>query len=175
MRFAIIGNSGSGKSTLAQELASLHRLASLDLDTIAWEPGKVAEPREPAAACSDVARFCNSNQRWVIEGCYASLMKIALLHAPALLFIDPGREACLANCRDRPWEPHKYKSKQAQDEKLEFLLRWVREYYRRHDDQSLSAHQDLFQGYPGPKRKLTRRVERNEMEDLKSLCLNAGH
>jgi energy-coupling factor transporter ATP-binding protein EcfA2 len=37
MRIAVIGNSGSGKSTLARQLAAVHALASLDLDTIAWD------------------------------------------------------------------------------------------------------------------------------------------
>ena len=61
---------------------------------------------------------------------------------------------CLAHCRARPWEPHKYPSKQEQDGKLEFLLAWVREYYTRQGDLSLSAHQALFDNYGGPKRKL---------------------
>jgi adenylate kinase family enzyme len=171
MRFVILGNSGSGKSTLARELASMHRLASLDLDTVAWEPGKVAESRDPAAAVSDVARFCESNQNWIVEGCYTGLAQVALLRAPALLYLEPGLEICLANCRDRPWESHKYQTKQAQDEKLDFLLLWVSEYYRREGDQSLAAHQRLFESYAGPKRKLTRRVERNELDGLTRLYL----
>ena len=45
--------------------------------------------------------------------------------------VEPGREQCLANCRARPWEPHKYASKAQQDEKLAFLLDWVAAYYER--------------------------------------------
>jgi putative acetyltransferase len=45
MRVAILGNSGSGKSTLARQLTDQHGLAVLDLDTIAWVPGKIAVPR----------------------------------------------------------------------------------------------------------------------------------
>jgi adenylate kinase family enzyme len=171
MRFVVIGNSGSGKSTLAGEVASMHGLASLDLDTVAWEPGKIAESRDPAAAVSDVARFCDSNPNWIVEGCYAGLAQVALLRAPALLYLEPGLETCLANCRGRPWESHKYQTKQAQDEKLEFLLLWVGEYYRREGDQSLAAHQRLFESYEGPKRKLTRRVERHELAGLIRLYL----
>ena len=55
--------------------------------------------------------------------------------------------------------PHKYKSRREQDEKLEFLLSWVREYYVREGDLSLVAHQALFDAYAGPKRKLISRVE----------------
>ena len=82
---------------------------------------------------------------WVVEGCYASLVAESLAFGPTLVFLDPGIEACLAHCRQRPWEPHKYPSKTAQDEKLAFLLDWVRDYAQRDDDVSLKAHQSLFE------------------------------
>lgn len=158
MRIAIVGNSGSGKSTLAAQIAACHALRSLDLDAVAWEPGRVAVPRDPAEASRDVASFCEGEARWVVEGCYASLVEAALRHGPILLFLDPGVEACLANCRDRPWEPHKYTSKAEQDERLAFLLSWAEEYYRREGEMSLGAHRALFESYPGPKLRVTGRV-----------------
>ncbi|BBL72220.1 hypothetical protein MoryE10_28260 [Methylogaea oryzae] len=154
MRIVILGNSGSGKTTLARRLAAGHGLATLDLDTVAWEPGKIAVPRDPAEAAADVKAFCESNDRRVAEGCYAGLIDAALAYSPTLLFLEPGVETCLSNCRNRPWEPHKYPSKEAQDEKLAFLLAWVSEYYSRDGDLSLRAHQALFDGYAGPKQKL---------------------
>jgi adenylate kinase family enzyme len=159
MPVAIIGNSGSGKSTLARRLAADRALPTLDLDTVAWEPNKIAVPRDHADAIADVKAFCETNKAWVIEGCYAGLVRAALQFSPTLLFLEPGVDACLSNCRNRPWEPHKYKSRREQDEKLEFLLSWVREYYVREGDLSLMAHQALFDDYLGPKRKLTTRVE----------------
>jgi adenylate kinase family enzyme len=166
MRIAIIGNSGSGKTSLARQFASNHGLVTLDLDTVAWEPGKVAVPRRQEHALSDVAAFCEANERWIVEGCYAGLVAAALSYSPLLLFVEPGVEACLANCRSRPWEPHKYKSKEEQDENLEFLLSWVREYYSRDGDLSLKAHQALFGGFPGAKRKLTERVTQELLDEL---------
>jgi adenylate kinase family enzyme len=154
MRIAVVGNSGAGKSTLAGQIAAAHSIASLDLDTVAWEPGRIAVPR-PADACSaDVNAFCASHERWVVEGCYAGLVGHALASSPILLFVDPGLDACLSNCRGRPWEPHKYASKAEQDEKLEFLLAWVGEYYSRDDELSLTTHRALFEGYRGPKLRL---------------------
>ncbi len=157
MRVAIVGNSGSGKSTLASQIAAAHGVASLDLDTVAWEPGKIAVPRSAEASAAGVRAFCSSHDRWIVEGCYARLVQQALEHSPILLLIDPGVEACVANCRNRPWEPHKYASKAEQDEKLTFLLSWVREYYSRDDDLSLTAHQSLFETYRGPKLRLAHR------------------
>lgn len=170
MRIAIFGNSGSGKSTLAQAIAATYGLRALDLDTVAWEPAKIAVPRAQAIAIADVNRFCEAHHGWVVEGCYGKLIEATLEHAPLLLFVEPGMEACLANCRSRPWEPHKYASKREQDEKLEFLLAWVGQYYSRNDDLSLVAHQALFDAYQGPKRKLTMRVEASRMGELAQLA-----
>jgi adenylate kinase family enzyme len=158
MRIAIVGNSGSGKSTLAREIAAAHSIVSLDLDTVAWEPGKIAVARPADAAAVDVRAFCSAHDSWVVEGCYAALVFQTVEQSPILLFIDPGVDACLANCRSRPWEPHKYGSKAEQDEKLEFLLSWVREYYSREGELSLSAHRSLFESYRGPKLRLAHRA-----------------
>lgn len=159
MRVAIIGNSGSGKSTLARQLATRFGAATLDLDTVAWEPGEVAVARPPADAVADVRSFCEVHDAWIVEGCYAALVEAVLPYAPSLLFLDPGVEVCLAHCQSRPWEPHKYPSKAAQDEKLAFLLDWVRAYYTRDDALSLAAHEALFHRYAGPKQRLAGRTD----------------
>ena len=152
MRTAIIGNSGAGKSTLARTLTSEKNTPLLDLDTIVWEPNQIAMPRDPAEVLLDLERFCNSNSSWVVEGCYANCIQAILQYEPELIFLDPGRDTCLSNCRNRPWEPHKYASKAEQDTKLEFLLQWVADYYERDGDMSYDAHRTLFETYPGPKR-----------------------
>lgn len=167
MRVAVIGNSGSGKSTLARYLAMECGLPMLDLDTVAWEPGKVAVPRDPRLARQDVDSFCQQSPGWVAEGCYADLVEVALLHGAQLLFLNPGREVCLQNCQSRPWEPHKYASKEAQDEKLPFLLAWVEEYETRDGPLSLRGHTALFDSYAGPKLRLVER--RSPAEVLRML------
>jgi adenylate kinase family enzyme len=157
VKVAILGNSGSGKSTLAGQLSQRLGVPVLDLDTVAWEPGKIAVPRDPAHARADVEAFCRGHEGWVIEGCYASLIAATLPHEPSLLWLDPGVAACVENCRNRPWEPHKYASKEQQDEKLEFLLQWVRGYDTRDDDMSRSAHRAVYDGYGGAKEHLLQR------------------
>jgi adenylate kinase family enzyme len=154
-RIVIIGNSGSGKSTLARKLSIDGKIATLDLDTIVWEPGKIAVPRTPEAAQADLEAFCNAHTDWIAEGCYGTLAAYALRWNPELIFVNPGEAACVANCRARPWEPHKYASKAEQDSKLEFLLTWVSDYYTRNDDMSLARHRAIFDAYTGPKREIT--------------------
>jgi adenylate kinase family enzyme len=154
MRIAIVGNSGSGKSTLARWLAERTGAALLDLDTVAWVPGQIAVPRALEDAENEVRAFCSRHKHWVVEGCYANLIHAALAFSPRLLFLNPGEEQCAANCRARPWEPHKYRSKDEQDTRLPFLLSWVGEYYRRGGEMSLAGHLSCFENYVGPKREL---------------------
>ena len=156
MNVSIIGNSGSGKSTLAARIARANGSRLLDLDCIFWEPGKVAVARPADAAAADLRQFCDVPARWVVEGCYAGLIGQSLHHGTCLVFLDPGLEQCLANCKARPWEPHKYRSKAEQDEKLEFLLQWVAAYYTRDGDMSWAEHQRLYDAYEGPKLHLQR-------------------
>jgi adenylate kinase family enzyme len=155
MRIAILGNSGSGKSTLALWLAARTRAPLLDLDTVAWEPGSIAVPRSANAAEDDVRSFCTTYSSWIIEGCYANLVHAGLQFRPRLLFLNPGERQCLENCRARPWEPHKYDSKEEQDKRLSFLLSWVSEYYMRAGEMSLSAHAACFNAYEGQRQELT--------------------
>lgn len=152
MRIAIIGNSGSGKSTLAERLAAGRDLDTLDLDTIVWEPGQIAVSRDVGLALADLHDFCRSRESWIVEGCYGNLVEASLAYGPELIFLNPGLSQCLSNCRARPWEDHKYASKEEQDSKLEFLLQWVADYYTRDGDMSLAGHEALFEHYSGPKR-----------------------
>lgn len=154
MRVAILGNSGSGKSTLAAALAATYGVPCLDLDTIAWETGQPPILRAEQLAREDVRAFCRTHSKWVIEGCYSTLIEASLEFTPKLVFLNPGLETCLSNCRSRPWEPHKYVSKEEQDANLQFLLSWVRDYYTRTGSMSLEGHSSCFQAYGGLKREV---------------------
>lgn len=154
MRVLIFGNSGSGKTVYARQLAAGHALAHLDLDTIVWEPGRVAEMRDAQAIEADLRAFVEQHDAWVIEGCYGELIEAVAPRCTELAFLNPGLEVCLANNRQRPWERHKYASKQAQDAMLVALLDWVRGYYVRDDPWSLARHRQLFDDFAGSKREL---------------------
>lgn len=168
MRIALFGNSGSGKTTLARILRETHSLPMLDLDTVAWEPGQIAVPRAPEAAISDVRSFCSANEQWIVEGCYGTLIESTLKFRPVLVFLDPGEEQCLQNCRQRPFEPHKYATPEAQDSMLQPLLTWVSDYYRRDGEMSHRGHLQCFEQYAGSKVRLT--LTADWMETVVSLA-----
>jgi len=156
-RDLILGNSGSGKSTLAARLARAGGVAHLDLDTLAWAPTSPPERRAVAESTREIEAFMARHDGWVIEGCYADLFAAPLRRCTRLVFLNPGIEACVDNARLRPWEPHKYPSKEAQDANLEMLIGWIRDYATRADTFSLAAHRALFASFAGDKIELTSR------------------
>jgi adenylate kinase family enzyme len=110
MNVLVFGNSGSRKSTHALALAAREGLAHLDLDSIAWEPGKIALQRSTESVIGDLHTFIASHAAWAIEGCYGDVVQAASADCTLMVFLKAGVEACLANNAGRPWEPHKYAS-----------------------------------------------------------------
>ena len=154
-RILIFGNSGAGKSTLAKSLAREYALPHLDLDLLAWEQADAPTRRALARSRIEIESFTAGNDGWVIEGAYADLLEMLLDECSELVFLNPGVDACVANCRARPWEPHKYADKESQDRNLAFLIGWVREYESRDDEYSLGSHRWLFDRFNGVKREFT--------------------
>ena len=154
-KILIFGNSGSGKSTLAKKLCGTDDLSHLDLDTLAWKP-EVPPKRKPLGESElDILEFIETNKGWVIEGCYSDLLEIALPFSTEILFMNLPGELCIENARSRPWEPHKYESKAAQDNNLEMLIDWISQYSERTDTFSKAQHSKLYEIYSGKKRMVT--------------------
>jgi adenylate kinase family enzyme len=156
-RYVVVGNSGSGKSTLASRLSRALGAPHLDLDTVAWQPGEPPQRRALTESAVEIAGFMDAGDGWVVEGCYADLVEVTLSRCTRLFFLNPGVDACVTNARLRPWEPHKYASKEAQDDNLAMLVGWIGDYAIRRDTFSLDAHRALFDRFGGDKIELTSR------------------
>jgi adenylate kinase family enzyme len=155
----IFGNSASGKSTLALKLASQYKLAHLDLDTLAWQVSKPPTRKPLSESAKDISEFIQAHQGWVIEGCYTDLLTFAETEAGNIIFIDLAIEDCIANANSRPWEPHKYSSKAAQDENLGMLIEWISHYEQRQDTFSKNSHLEFYRQYQGKKTRITSNQE----------------
>ncbi len=155
-RILIFGNSGSGKSTLAKKLCASEDLAHLDLDTLAWEPVSPPERSPLTVSKLQIAEFINSHQSWVIEGCYTDLLEMVAPESTEIIFMNLPVETCISNARSRPWEPHKYASKEAQDANLEMLTDWISRYAERSDTFSQESHQETYDNYHGKKTMFVR-------------------
>jgi adenylate kinase family enzyme len=150
-RIVIFGNSGSGKSTLAKKLSFDENLAHLDLDTVAWQATQIPIREDLAKSKKIIDKFLDENEGWLIEGCYSDLIAFVLHQATEVHFLNPDVEACIENCKNRPWEPHKYASLEKQNENLNLLIQWVRKYETRNDEFSLKSHRKLFDEFQGKK------------------------
>lgn len=151
-KIVVFGNSGSGKSTLAKKLCAAQSMAHLDLDTLAWKPTTPPERESLLTSEVKIAEFIDSNSAWVIEGCYADLLELVVPFADELIFMNLSVEQCVENARRRPWEPHKYESKAAQDENLEMLVEWIQQYTVRYDTFSQDAHRRIYDEFSATKR-----------------------
>jgi adenylate kinase family enzyme len=166
-KIIIFGNSGAGKSTLAKRLAVDKKLAHLDLDTLAWQVTSPPQRKTIKASLLDINHFTQTNASWIIEGCYGDLLEL-LVHckkdtlnesstavANEIIFLDLPVANCIVNATNRPWEPHKYSSKQAQDDNLAMLIDWIKAYETRSDTFSKQAHQQLYECFDGKKTRIT--------------------
>ena len=150
-RVIVFGNSASGKSTLAKSFAASDGLSHFDLDAIAWLPTDPPERMPVHESAKQINQFIASHSAWVIEGCYADLIEIAEPYATEMVFLNLSVDECISNAKKRPWEPHKYSSKEMQDANLEMLINWIREYPNRVDACSLAAHEKLFENFQNVK------------------------
>jgi len=154
-KVVIFGNSSSGKSTLAGHLAATENLNHLDLDVLAWQPTEPPQRKPLKESHADILAFIESSPGWIIEGCYADLLEVALPYSSDVIFMNLPVKACIENARARPWEPHKYNTKESQDSNLDMLIDWIAQYADRTDTFSQAAHNRLYQGYTGSKRIVT--------------------
>jgi adenylate kinase family enzyme len=154
-KIVIFGNSASGKSTLAKQLSGSEDLSHLDLDTLAWAPTSPPERRSLEESRKEIEIFLASNDGWVIEGCYSDLIELVLSHAGEVIYLDLPTEQCISNAEHRPWESHKYESKEAQDQNLAMLIEWISQYSERKDTFSRAAHQTLYEKFTGRKTTYT--------------------
>lgn len=150
-KILIFGNSGAGKSTLAKKLQQQFNIAHLDLDTLAWSETTVPTRKPMLDSIKEIDAFLSEENDWIVEGCYADLLSHVAQHADELVFINPGTDICIEHCRARPWEPHKYSSKDEQDKNLDMLIDWVKQYDTREDEFSLKAHRKLYESFAGSK------------------------
>lgn len=153
-RIVILGNAGSGKTTLALRLAAEHALPVLNQDDVAFGEHAIRLPL--AESLRRQHEFIARHEGgWIIEGCYGDLIEAGLRDADELVFLNPGVEACVLNCRRRPWEPAKYRDPASQDAMLEQLIAWVRRYEQRDDEFGLARHRAIFAAFKGRKSERT--------------------
>ena len=153
-RTLIFGNSGSGKSTLAAHIHQRDNVPHFDLDTVAWQSGSPPIRNPLPLSIKLINNDISLQQDWVIEGCYSDLLLELLPLATRIIYLDLPQKICVKNAKNRPWEPHKYSSKQQQDANLKMLIKWIEEYDSRNDNFSRQSHLAIYNAFSGEKIRL---------------------
>ncbi len=156
----IFGNSGSGKSTLAKSLVKENNLSHLDLDTLAWQATLPPTRKSIIESEIEILHFIKTNNTWVIEGCYSDLLNIVKPYANKIIFLNLSIDDCIKNAKNRPWEPHKYKSKETQDANLIMLTEWISQYKNRTDTFSELSHKRFYDEFSGLKTIIKENIRR---------------
>ena len=149
-RWAIMGNAGSGKTTLARKIAELSGATVLDLDTLAWQSNTSSPTRCLLSESHQIIlNFCSSHANWVVEGCYEDLLAATLPFNPCFVWLRTDVEECMARCKKRDFEAHKFASPDEQEAALPALLDWVAAYPLREGPMSESSHRNIYDEYRG--------------------------
>ena len=154
MKIIVLGNAGAGKTTMARHIvrtAGHSKIPCLSLDRIAWNPGPERKPL--AESTQELLQFIQASDRWIIEGCYGDLVRVALPYCTQLRFLNPGVDVCVAHCYSRPWESEKFASDAEQQAMLSTLINWVQEYETRSDEYGLSCHKSIYDNFRGNKQE----------------------
>jgi adenylate kinase family enzyme len=157
-KILIFVNSGSGKSTLAAKISAADNIAHLDLDLLAWLPVVPPERESLVVSREKIEAFTSKNKSWVIEGCYTDLLEIVCSKVTEIIYLKLPVELCIENARKRPWEPHKYATKKAQDDNLSMLIEWITQYTKRDDEFSYKSHIKLYESFIGKKSMIKHNV-----------------
>lgn len=91
-RVLILGCGGAGKSTLARRLGQLTALPVVHLDAHYWNAGWVFTPAEQWRPRVEQLA---AQQRWIMDGNFASTFDLRLPLADTIIFLDPPRRVCL--------------------------------------------------------------------------------
>jgi adenylate kinase family enzyme len=98
----IIGCPGSGKSTFAKALQKAAGLPLYHLDQLYWKKDRTTV--EKNVFLQRLEQLLEQD-RWIIDGNYASTMELRMKECDTVIFLDYPLEVCLQGIRERRSKP----------------------------------------------------------------------
>lgn len=123
-KIIVIGCPGSGKSTFSKALHKATGIPLVHLDMLYWNTDKTTVEKAVF-----LERLSNALQedRWIIDGNYASTMELRIQACDTVIFLDYPVEVCLAGIRERQGKPRSDMPWTDREEDSEFLA-FVQDY-----------------------------------------------
>ncbi|MFC6635349.1 hypothetical protein [Microbulbifer taiwanensis] len=138
---------------MAQRLVGLKDIAWLSLDELYWD--NKANGKYLVDSLSALYEFAEWNENWVIEGCQCDLVQAAMGFCEELRFMNPGCEACVSRCINKP-RNNKHRDETSKEETpLDRIIASVGQYEYRRDGFGLDKHKALFDSFVGAKKEYT--------------------
>lgn len=91
-KIIVIGCPGSGKSTFSKALHQVTGIPLYHLDMLYWNADKTTVPK---SVFLDRLNGIIQKESWIIDGNYASTMKLRLQACDTVIFLDYPTEVCL--------------------------------------------------------------------------------
>ena len=131
-KIMVIGCGGAGKSTFSRQLCQILKISVHHLDTLGWQAGWVATPREEFD--EEVSKLI-LNEKWIIDGNYGRTFDVRFEQADTIFFLNMSRTRCLYRVFKRRILNHgksRPDMKEGCPEKLDFeFIKWVW-HYKKH-------------------------------------------
>jgi adenylate kinase family enzyme len=97
-RIAIIGCGGSGKTTIGRRLGEQLGVTPIHLDVVFYDDDWNTLPKEKFAALQEELV---AEEKWIIDGNFASTLPIRLARADTVIFLDLPAVTCLYGIAQR--------------------------------------------------------------------------
>ena len=152
VRIFILGNGGSGKTWLSQRLAERHGIPAIHLDDLHWLPNFAGE--RPRGERDHLVSEAASNESWVMEGIYGSILRQVFDRVTTLIWLDLPDEECITNLFQRG------QTGGGTEEQFAELLEYTRGYrVRKNHLNSWDGHQWFFEQHSLEKVRLSSRSD----------------
>lgn len=154
-RVLIFGNTGSGKTYLARYLSIGSAIPLVSLDDIYWRDNNFRRARSTKWVSNQVLEISAKN-RWIIEGTYSHLIRLALRRATYIIWLDMPTTDCLENIgiRETPVNQN--------------TLKRAKQYQSRNTGTSQRSHNDIYSVFRRDKLRITSKSELSSLMDTRS-------
>lgn len=171
MKIRILGNSCSGKTTVGQKLAEYYNVDCLHIDSVAFFPNTNFESRPEEEVISDISKFINEHNNWILEGNYMHLVDAVFYIPELIIFIDLPVEQSLYNFEQR-FKKYQGKSRPELPNLIETdteeMIEWIQDYPNRKNVLTNYIVQEQMQN------PMVHILHLEDMGEVKALCSNPG-